>query len=85
MNLPYPNQSIDSSYGVEVKRAGYDIYISNDYVYHMFKDTKFWKNEIDGTNAYLHKKWGQFYFDNVIYDFNVIDENWTRDTCKISL
>jgi hypothetical protein len=78
MALPYPNQSIDTSYSIEIMKAGYNIYISNDYVYHTYKDTKVFKNVIDETNAYLHSKWGQFYFNHVKYDYNVIDKFWTK-------
>ena len=73
MNLPYPNQSVDTSYNVAIRKAGYDIGISADYVYHVFKNTLYYKHVIDETNAYLMKKWGQFYFDWAKYDGNVIE------------
>jgi hypothetical protein len=73
LGLPYPNQSVDTSYSVSIRKAGYDIGISGDYVYHVRKNTIYYKNVLDETNDYLMKKWGQFYYDWARYDGNVIE------------
>jgi hypothetical protein len=73
MNLPYPNQSVDTSYSVSIRAAGHYIGISADYVYHVRKNTLYYKHVIDGTNDYLKKKWGDFYYHWASYDGNVIE------------
>ena len=85
MNLVWPNQSCDTSFSAEILKRGWPIGISGDYVYHTCKDTKYFKHVIDQTNEYLMNKWGSFYFDNIIYDFNVDSPGWKREDCRIAL
>jgi hypothetical protein len=74
MNLPYPNLAVDTSYSVAIRAAGFEIGISADYVYHVMKDTKYWKHEGDATNAYLKEKWSDiFYHSWASWDGNVLD------------
>jgi hypothetical protein len=75
MNLPDPNTSIDTSYSVDIRMAGYDIGMSSDYVYHLFKEVKSNPMVIDITNKYLMNKYGQFYYDWCQYPENVIEWN----------
>lgn len=83
MNLPYPNQSVDTSYSAEIRKAGWAIGISPDYVYHVKKNTLYYTHVIDETNAYLINKWGQFYYDVATYDHNVLDFGWRKEGCLI--
>jgi hypothetical protein len=76
MNLPDPNTSIDTSYSVSIRAAGFDIGISPDYVYHFKKPVYSDQKVIDITNQYLMKKWGKFYYDWTGYDNVVIDAGW---------
>jgi glycosyltransferase involved in cell wall biosynthesis len=73
MNLPDANTSIDTSYSVSIRAAGYNIGISPDYVYHFKKEVWMKPDVVEITNKYLMKKWGKFYFDICQYDHNVID------------
>lgn len=73
MNLPHPNTSVDTSYSIAIRAAGYPIAISADYVYHVRKETFSDPVVIEETNRYLIEKWGQFYFDHARYDGNVIE------------
>lgn len=64
LNLPDPNTSVDTSYCMAVRLAGYRIGISSGVVYHTYKEIKCDYKIIDTTNDYLHKKWGDFYFNH---------------------
>lgn len=75
--LPDGNTSVDTSYSVAIRAAGYRIGMTPDYVYHTKKDGS-WVNQavIEPTNEYLLRKWGQFYFEIAQYDNNVLDDDW---------
>jgi len=73
MNLPDPNTSIDTSYSIAIKALGYSIGIAPTVVYHTCKKGSWVKQEVIApTNAYLMKKWGQYYFDNCHGFFNIV-------------
>ena len=62
MTLPSPNYAIDVSFSIEVRRRGWDIAVSPNYVYHLNKgkqDDSF--SEV--TKEYFIKKYGQFYLN----------------------
>jgi hypothetical protein len=73
MNLPDPNTSIDTSYSMAVRAAGFDIGISPDYVYHLMKPVVSNPEVIEKTNKYLMEKWGNFYFEWTQYDGVVLE------------
>lgn len=73
LSLPWKNQSVDTSYSCSALANGFEIFINKDYMYHQCKNTKYFSNVINDTNAYLLNKWGNFYFSNIIYDGNVIE------------
>jgi predicted SAM-dependent methyltransferase len=73
LNLPHPNTSVDTSYSVRIRAAGYTIGISPNVVYHQRKDTPVDMDVVARTNQYLMEKWGQFYFDWAQYDGNVCE------------
>jgi hypothetical protein len=79
MGLPWPNQSCDTSFSCEILSRGWSIGISADYVSHLKKNTIYYSNVINDTNNYLLNKWGSFYFENIIYDYNVDSLGWRRD------
>ena len=64
LNLPDSNTSIDTSYCMDVRLAGYKIGISPGVVYHTYKEVKSDPKIVDLTNKYLHAKWGDFYFNH---------------------
>jgi hypothetical protein len=64
MGLPNPNYGIDVAFSVEVRKAGYDIFISKNYVYHLKKGNPQHDEETTKiTDEYLFNKYGQFYRD----------------------
>lgn len=68
MELPFPNQSIDTSYCVSIRARGYKIGIAPACVYHQYKPLSLsYHHVITQTNDYLMRKWGQFYFDTCQY------------------
>jgi hypothetical protein len=68
LQLPFPNQSIDTSYCVSIQAEGYKIGIAPSYVYHQYKPLNLtYHMVIQQTNDYLMQKWGQFYFDTCQY------------------
>lgn len=73
MNLPDGNTAVDTSYSIAIRKMGYDIAISPDYVYHFKKEVRSRPEVIQMTNDYLLKKWGQFYFNWAQYDGNVLE------------
>jgi Uncharacterized protein conserved in bacteria len=73
MNLPDGNTSVDTSYSVSIRAAGFDIGMTPDYVYHVKKVTYVDPKVVEVTNAYLMKKWGNFYYQWTPYDGNVLD------------
>ena len=73
LDLPEPNTSVDTSYSVAIRQAGYRIGFSGNVVYHTHKQTPVNWEVVNRTNTYLMRKWGQFYFDTAKYDGNVLD------------
>lgn len=68
LQIPYPNQSIDTSYCVSIRAEGYKIGIAPSWVYHQYKPLNLTYHQvIQGTNQYLFSKWGQFYFETTQY------------------
>lgn len=68
LEIPFPNQSIDTSYCVSIRAEGYKIGIAPSWVYHQYKPLNLTYHQvINGTNQYLFNKWGQFYFDTTQY------------------
>lgn len=68
LQLPFPNQSIDTSYCVSIQSKGYKIGIAPSWVYHQYKPLSLsYHHVITQTNEYLMNKWGQFYFDTCQY------------------
>jgi hypothetical protein len=63
LNLPCPNTAVDVSYSMEVRKAGYDILVFPDYVYHKQKYVPFDVKASQKTEKYLVEKWGNFYVD----------------------
>jgi hypothetical protein len=64
MSLPSPNYAIDVSFSLEVRKAGYDIGISPNYVYHQKKgNPQHDEYTTRITDEYFFKKYGQFYRD----------------------
>jgi hypothetical protein len=78
-NLPYPNISVETDYGMAIQASGYELGIVADYVYHEHKEDK---NPYEGylkTNEYLINKWGKdFYNYNVKYDGYLADIPLTK-------
>lgn len=72
-NLPHGNTSVDTSYSAECLCRGLTIGIANELVYHVKKDTLVYWDIVDETNKYLMQKWGNFYFNNIVYDGNVLE------------
>ena len=68
VNLPYPNISVETDYGLSIQASGYEFGICADYVYHQNKKDNNTKEQYLETNQYLENKWGQFFKDNVVYD-----------------
>ena len=74
LQLPDPNTAVDTSYSVAIRALGHRIGIVPHVVYH-FKKEGSWVNEdvIEPTNRYLQQKWGDFYFQNAVYQGNVLE------------
>ena len=63
MELPNPNYAVDVAFSVEIHKAGYDIAINPNYVYHLNKGQKHDEHTTRITDEYFVKKYGQFYRD----------------------
>jgi GT2 family glycosyltransferase len=63
MNLPYPNALVDVSYSMEIRKNGFKIGISPDYIYHFAKEKKTPHDQRAWEEAekYMHNKYGDFY------------------------
>ena len=64
LNLPDANTSVDTSYCISIRHAGFKIGISPSVVYHTYKRVLFNQDIGEKTNEYLKAKWGDFYFNN---------------------
>ena len=74
LQLPDPNTSVDTSYSVAIRALGHRIGIVPHVVYHLKKEGS-WANRevIEPTNRYLRNKWGDFYFQNAVYQGDVLE------------
>lgn len=74
-DLPDGNTAVDTSYSVAIRAAGHTIGIAPHVVYHTRKEVLARPEIVEVTNAYLQKKWGDFYFEVARYDGNVLEWN----------
>jgi hypothetical protein len=71
MSLPHPNTAIDVSTSMNVRREGYDICITQSYIYHL---QKYVKHDVEAdriTQEYIKNKWGSYY-QKCITPINVV-------------
>jgi hypothetical protein len=73
LNLPDGNTSVDTSYSAEILARGFTVGLSANLVYHVKKQVWAKPDIVESTNKYLLEKWGRFYFDNIRYDWNVLE------------
>lgn len=66
INLPCHNTGIDISFSLDVKNAGYDIFVSPDLVYHTKKNTPYNVEKGRLTEEYMNNKWGEMYKNSFV-------------------
>ena len=73
LQLAHPNTAIDISTSMTIRKAGYDIFVDKNYVYHL---QKYVPHDVEAdriTQEYIKKKWGSFYTDCIVPINVVID------------
>ena len=66
VDLPYPNAFVDISYSLEIRKEGFDIGLSHDYLYHLKKDVSHNFDAWNASHEYMKNKYGQeFYYNSI--------------------
>jgi len=62
---PAPNTSVDVDYSLEIRKAGFDMAISHDYVYHLVKNVPHDYSAWEAIHGHMESRYGSFYFDMI--------------------